>query len=220
MRYNLQTRETKGRVFDKTVYHFARVGSTNKLAFSLAEKGGKEGTVVLADEQFKGEGRTGREWFSPCGGLWFSLILRPNFLLNNTSMYPLMGATAVVRTIKKLTCLPACISLPNDILIREKKVGGVMCTIKIEERQVKFAILGVGVNLNVESFPASLQDLSTSLLLETHRLTSPLYFLDLFLEELEGLYALSQVDSLSFMDKAKEFIPQGAGIHESGYRYW
>jgi len=195
------------KIFGKIIHHFPLVESTNSIAFSLAEKGEKEGAVIIADRQLKGEGRRGKDWFSPPGGLWFSLILRPCCPPEDTFIYPLMAAAAVVKTIKKIFSCPACISWPNDIVVREKKIGGTMCRIKVEREKVEFAILGVGVNLNVEKFPPSLQNLATSLLLETGRLTYPFYFLDCFLTFLEDMYTLSQIDQNSLLEKIKKFFP-------------
>lgn len=191
----------------RAIYHFSRVESTNKIAFSLAEKGEREGTVILADEQFGGEGRRGRRWFSPLGGLWLSTILRPALPPEHTFIYPLMGAVAVAKAIKRLCSSCVYIHWPNDVMIRERKVGGAMCKIKREKEKVKFIILGVGVNLNIESFPPPLKELSTSLLLESHRPTYPFYFLDLFLNELRDLYSLSQVNQSLLMDKVQDFFP-------------
>jgi len=204
---NLQEKKPSHRVFGKRIYHFPRVDSTNKIAFSLAEKGEREGTVVLADEQFEGEGRRGRKWFSPPGGLWFSLILRPSCLPECTFLYPLMGSVAVVKTIKKLSLSFACISWPNDVIIDGKKVAGVMCKIKMESKKVKFAILGVGVNLNIENFPSYLQTSSTSLLLKIQRMIPPFYFLDFLLGELEDLYHLSKKNHFLLVDRVQDFLP-------------
>ena len=180
--------ENKKRIFGEEIYHFSVVDSTNKIAFSLAEGGKKEGTVVVANQQIKGEGRRGRSWFSPPGGLWFSIILHPSSPPVDTFIYPLMAALAIVRVIEKKYSLFTYISWPNDVMLEGKKIGGTMCKIKAKRGKVEFAILGVGVNLNVEHFPPSLSNLATSLLLETGRIVYPFYFLDLFLKVFESLY--------------------------------
>ena len=118
-----------------------------------------------------------------------------------------MGAVAVVRTIRKLSSCAAYVSWPNDVCIEGKKIGGVMCRIKVDKERVLFAILGVGMNLNVERFPTVLKDLATSLLLETHRLMFPFCFLDCFLNSLEELYVLSQVSQSSLIEIVKESFP-------------
>ncbi len=207
MSYKLPIEETKRKTLGKIIHHFPIVESTNKIAFSFAEKGEKEGTVIVADKQFKGEGRRGRKWFSPSGGLWFSIILRPPCSPEQTFIYPLLGAAATVKTIKKISSSDAYISWPNDTFIRGKKIGGAMCKLKAEKEKVKWVILGVGINLNVEHFPLSLENSATSLLLETHRLTYPFYFLDCFLTILEDLYFLSKLSQTLLINKLQNFFP-------------
>ena len=207
MSHKLSIEKTKHKVLGKAIYHFPIVESTNKIAFSFAEKGEKEGTVIVADEQFKGEGRRGRKWFSPSGGLWFSIILRPFCSPEQTFIYPLIAAATTAETIRKISSSYAYISWPNDTFIRGKKIGGAMCKLKVEKEKVKWAILGVGVNLNVKHFPSSLENSATSLLLETHRLTYPFYFLDCFLNILENLYFLSKLNQTSLINKLQNFFP-------------
>ncbi len=179
----------KPKILGKKIYHFPLVDSTNKVAFFLAERGEEEGTVVLADRQLRGEGCRGKKWFSPIGGLWFSLILRPPCLPESTSVYTLMGAVAVTKAIKEISSsCPVYISLPNDVYVKGKKIGGVMCKTKLRGEKLEFAILGIGVNLYIKRFPSSLKDIATSLLLETSQVVSPSFFLDLVLDILEEEY--------------------------------
>ncbi|RLE14604.1 hypothetical protein DRI96_01225 [Candidatus Aerophobetes bacterium] len=119
-----------------------------------------------------------------------------------------MGAIAIKQTIERI--YPSCpvqISWPNDVMVKNKKIAGVMCKIKIKGGKLKFSILGIGVNLNIEHFPFSLQDNATSLFLETRQLISPSYFLDILLDNLEILNFLSKTDLSLFLDKIKQFLP-------------
>jgi len=176
------------RIFGKKIYHFPAVDSTNKIAISLAEEGEREGTVIVADQQARGEGRRGRNWFSPPGGLWFSFILRPDSFLSETPIYPLIAASGIVESIKKIYSCFSYIIWPNDVFLKGKKVSGVMCRAKVAKNKVKFAIIGVGVNLNVEFFPSSLENLATSLFLETGKRVDCFYFLECFLKLFEDIY--------------------------------
>lgn len=195
------------KILGRRIYSFPCVDSTNKVAFTLAEKGEKEGTVVVADRQLKGEARRGGKWFSPEGGLWFSLILRPECRPESTSLYPLIASVAVIKVIEKLYSLSCRIKWPNDVLIREKKVAGAMCKIKLEKNLVKFAIVGVGVNLNVPGFPSELQNRATSLLLESSRMGESSLFLDFFLKVFEDIYIMSKNNLPDVLEKVKEFLP-------------
>ncbi|MBC7189581.1 biotin--[acetyl-CoA-carboxylase] ligase, partial [Candidatus Aerophobetes bacterium] len=159
------------------------------------------------DRQLKGEGRRGGEWFSPEGGLWFSLILRPECRPELTSLYPFIASVAVIKVVEKLYSLSCRIKWPNDVLIGEKKVAGAMCRIKLEKNFVKFAIVGVGVNLNVTGFPSELQNRATSLLLESSRMGEPSLFLDFFLKVFEDIYIMSKNNLPGVLEKIKEFLP-------------
>ncbi|GAI07617.1 unnamed protein product [marine sediment metagenome] len=90
------------RVFGKKVYSYTEVESTNEIAYRLAEQGAEEGTVVIAIEQTKGKGRADHYWFSPSGGLWLSLILRPLMLSSSISQLSLLGALGITTSIKRM----------------------------------------------------------------------------------------------------------------------
>lgn len=118
------------------IYRYGEVGSTQKIAKKLAENGAEEGTVVVADLQKEGRGRLDRKWISPIGGLYFSVILRMDVRL------PLISAVAVAKTLKKFG-LDAKIKWPNDILIKNKKIAGILI-----ECFNDHAVLGIGINMD------------------------------------------------------------------------
>lgn len=118
------------------IYRYGEVGSTQKIAKKLAENGVEEGTVVIADLQKEGRGRLDRKWVSPFGGLYFSVILKMDARL------PLISAVAVAKTLKKFG-LDAKIKWPNDILIKNKKIAGILI-----ECFNDHAVLGMGINVD------------------------------------------------------------------------
>lgn len=139
----------KTRIFGREVISYRKVDSTNDAAYELAEKGIKEGTVVLAEEQGKGKGRHGRSWQSPPkGGIYMSCVLRPRMAPNEIPRITLLAAVAVAKSIRKATGLDAMIKWPNDILVDGKKVCGILTEMKAEQDSVDFIILGIGVNVN------------------------------------------------------------------------
>jgi len=142
----------KTRVLGKEVISFKKVDSTNTVAYGLAEKGMKEGTVVLAEEQAKGKGRRGRQWVSPSkGGIYLSCILRPRGLApNEIPKITLLAAVAVAKAIRQECGLDTMIKWPNDILVNDKKVCGILTEMKAEQDNVDFIILGIGVNVNTQ----------------------------------------------------------------------
>lgn len=151
------------------IQQFGNVESTQQEAFRLAQRGAPAGTVVLAEEQTGGRGRVGRSFFSPRGGLWFSVILRPPLQPQVCLPLSLMAGVAVVEAIRRLTMLPAVLKWPNDALIGGRKVAGILAEIVAETDAVRFVILGIGVNANIpgDAFPSELRTIATSLKAES-----------------------------------------------------
>ena len=139
----------KTKVFGKAVVSYKKVDSTNDIAYSLAEKGVREGMVILADEQAKGKGRHGRSWASPAkSGIYMSCIIRPPIAPSEIPKITLVAAVAVAKAIRQVTGLEATIKWPNDILIRGEKVCGILTEMRAEQDSVDFIVLGIGVNVN------------------------------------------------------------------------
>lgn len=139
----------KTKVLGKEVLSYKKVDSTNDIAYELAEKGLKEGTVILAEEQKKGKGRHGRTWLSPSGGgLYFSIILRPRITPSEIPKITLLSAVAAAKAIREAAGLQAMIKWPNDIMINHKKVCGILTEMKAEQDSVDFIVIGIGINVN------------------------------------------------------------------------
>jgi len=167
---DLLSRLGKTRVVGRDIRVFQETTSTNDVIEKLARDGVKEGAVVLAESQTKGRGRLGRKWMSPARkGLWFSVLLRPRMRPQAITQLTIASATALVRAIRHQTGITPEIKWPNDILIRGKKVAGILTEMTAELDQVKRVILGIGVdvNLSANEFPADLRKQSTSLKIET-----------------------------------------------------
>lgn len=123
------------------------VGSTQAVAKGLAAMDAPEGTTVVAKTQSKGQGRLGRPWISPVGGLYMSLILRPQNL-SRPELTTLIAAVAVVRGIKQATGLNPLIRWPNDVMVNGRKMAGVIAEAQTFRHEVTYMIVGVGVNCN------------------------------------------------------------------------
>lgn len=145
------------------------VDSTNAAARRLAEEGAPGGTVVIAEEQTRGRGRRNRSWSSDPGkGIWFSLLLRPeNICPSLCAPLALVAAVSLARTLRVETGLPVKVKWPNDLLLKEKKVCGILTELKGEPDRVDYLILGAGLNVNhqVKDFPPSLREKAGSLYL-------------------------------------------------------
>jgi BirA family transcriptional regulator, biotin operon repressor / biotin---[acetyl-CoA-carboxylase] ligase len=176
------------KVFGKKIYAFKKTDSTNTVAYKLAEDGEQEGTVVFAEEQGKGKGRFRRTWSSPVGGIYMSLILRPEFEPLNTARVTLGAAVAVAEAVREVTNLSARIKWPNDVLVEKQKVAGILTEMKAQQDALDFVILGIGVNVNIPK--NALPKGATSLKEELNGLdVSKVELAKRILELLEGYYA-------------------------------
>jgi BirA family biotin operon repressor/biotin-[acetyl-CoA-carboxylase] ligase len=165
--------------------------STNQFAFRTAEEGAGDGTVVLAESQTGGKGRLGRRWESPPGvNLYCSVILRPPILPVNAPQLTFLSAVAVARAIESVTHLQPRIKWPNDILVHERKVAGLLNEMSAETDTVHWVVLGIGVNINMvrEQFPDDLRYPASSLLLEEGSPVSRVEFTRSLLSILDSLY--------------------------------
>jgi len=177
----------KGTIFSKSIISYQELPSTMDTASELAEEGAAEGTLVIANAQTKGRGRLGRSWESPEGkGIYLSIILRPNIPLNEIGLITLMSGVAIVRAIRKISGLEAAIKWPNDIIIKDKKVAGILTELKAEVDKVKFVVIGVGLNVNSDA--KSLPDKAGSLKELTNKKFSRVEVLSAIIKELDKLY--------------------------------
>ena len=152
-----------------------------------------EGVVVFAESQKKGRGRLGRQWHSPARkGLWFSVLLRPDLRPQAATQLTVVAATALARAIRKQTGLMPEIKWPNDILLRGKKVAGILTELSAELDHVKHLIIGIGVDVNLTStdLPADLRKLATSLRIESGQAVSRPELAAAIMRELDADYAL------------------------------
>ncbi|MBM3243906.1 MAG: biotin--[acetyl-CoA-carboxylase] ligase, partial [Candidatus Omnitrophica bacterium] len=131
------------KTFGKKVLYFDSLKSTMDMATQLALKNAGEGTVVIAEAQTKGKGRLGRIWYSPkFKGLYFSLILRPKISMDKASIITLLAGVSICEAIKDYPGEETQIKWPNDIILRNKKLGGILTEVKAELDEVNFLIIG------------------------------------------------------------------------------
>jgi len=177
----------------KTIHHFHALDSTNSKAYQLALNDAEEGEVVIAESQEKGRGRLGRHWFSPPFlNLYISIILRPKISPHQASLITLMAAVATADAIQKFSGLLPLIKWPNDILLHDRKVAGLLNEIHSEMDRIHFVILGIGVNLNMSEkmFSKEIRSVATSLKIEMGQTISRKAFLQSLLQELEKWYTI------------------------------
>jgi BirA family biotin operon repressor/biotin-[acetyl-CoA-carboxylase] ligase len=137
--------------FVKKIVYRDAVDSTQNLAISIANKPDSHGMVVIAEQQKNGRGRMKRKWLSPKGGLWLSVVLKPLIPTARITLLPFVAALAVCEAIREVTKLDAGLKWPNDVMISGKKVAGILLDISAEAEQVNYAVIGIGLNANVDS---------------------------------------------------------------------
>lgn len=163
--------------------NFKEIDSTNKMAHSFALQGFKEGTVIIADRQIRGRGRRGNIWHSPEGGLYCSIILRPNVTPKETTIFEKIAGISVWETIARLVPQRPRIKAPNDVLIKKKKVAGILIEAKGRKDRLSHLIIGIGINCwgDLGSFPSDLESRVTNLSQEAKRFITPSETLDVLL---------------------------------------
>ena len=152
----------------KRIFYFPELESTNIIAKEKAlhiTEVIDEGTIIIAEKQSAGKGRLGRKWFSPAGGIWLSIILYPQLPPSYIPRITLMTAVAAVKAIKISTQIEPQIKWPNDILINEKKVCGILTEMSAELDIINWVVVGIGINVNIDhqEFPEDIQENTISL---------------------------------------------------------
>ncbi len=168
-------------------FYHESLASTMDEAFKLGMEGAPEGTVVCAEMQTKGRGRLGRGWISPkYKGIYCSIILRPKLSPSDLSKLTLLSAVAVAEAVEGVAHIQPTIKWPNDILVKGKKLAGILTELRAEVDQMKFVVVGIGLNVNNVS--SHLIDGATSLKNETGSSFSRVQLLQEILRAFERWY--------------------------------
>jgi BirA family biotin operon repressor/biotin-[acetyl-CoA-carboxylase] ligase len=232
-----------GTRFSGHLHHFPLVDSTNTMLLAAAASGAAEGTVYLADEQTAGRGRGGHAWHSEPGtpdepaGLYVSVLAKPALQLREALWLSLATGLAAQSAIRSMSGLSVDLRWPNDLLLGDRKLGGILVETAVKPgtpAMLRYAVIGIGINLNQPSFPPELADVATSVRLATGRgqsrqalLTALLRALDFELTQLEA----QRLDLLQRFTEASSWVcgkrvrvpEQGgytgttAGLDESGF---
>ncbi len=152
----------------RQVIYYEETDSTNIRAKDAGERDGEHGALFVAERQVAGKGRRGRGWESPAGAsIYMTLLLRPEFLPGKAPQLTLLTAVAVAEAIRQVTGLTSKIKWPNDVVSRGKKLCGILTEMSTEIGCINYVVIGVGINVNQETFPEEIKDKATSLKLET-----------------------------------------------------
>lgn len=147
--------------FVRNTVELAETDSTNRVAKELAAHGAPEGTLVVATCQSKGKGRLGRSFFSPEGGIYMSMVLRPQIAAEKALLITTCGAVAVARAIEKRSGCETGIKWVNDIFVNGRKVCGILAEAGFsgEKEYPDYVVLGIGINVKKQSVPEELKDI-------------------------------------------------------------
>jgi BirA family biotin operon repressor/biotin-[acetyl-CoA-carboxylase] ligase len=183
--------------------HFSPVTqSTNTDALEAAHAAAPHGSVYFADEQLAGRGRGDHAWHSAAGqGLYVSVLLRPPIPVARLPLLPLAAGLAAADAIHATTNLAIDLRWPNDLLIGERKTGGILVEAKTESSAIAYAVVGIGINVHQRTFPADLATPATSLDIEATKSIPRQSLLVSLLKSLQG-------EALALLDPASiEAIP-------------
>jgi len=166
---DILTRLLHGNIFAKNIHHYYKTGSTNDLAMDAASAGAPEGSVFLAEQQTAGRGRGANPWHSArSAGIYCSVVLRPELPPSEVLVLSLAAGLAVHAAVQEIDQrVTPDLKWPNDLLIAGKKFCGILTEMNAEVTRVRHVVVGIGINVNQETFPPDLQDVATSLRLAT-----------------------------------------------------
>lgn len=196
-------RELNTELIGRSILFYDELDSTNNLAKRLGRKGEPEGTVVIALRQTSGRGRLNRSWISPEGGLYLSILLRPNIPVAGVPGITLLSGLALLKAVKgRFPCLDVSLKWPNDLVIKDSKLGGILCEMDGEADKISFVILGIGLNVNSD---VQITGKVTSLSREVGERIVINDLIRSVLEEFEGNYLLFLKEPAFFYEEYRSF---------------
>ena len=183
--------------------------STNTDCKKLAEQGAKHGLLCTADTQIAGRGRRGRAWESPKGtSVSMTLLLRPEIKPNQAPQLTLVMALAVARAISRISGETCSIKWPNDILMKDKKICGILTEMSAEMDYVHYVVIGCGINVNQDMIPEELEKIATSIKIETGKSYQRSELIAEILSNFEQLYQqfLIHADLSLFIEEYNRYL--------------
>ncbi len=173
----------------KEILCFRKVFSTNSISKFLANHGAEEGTVLVSEIQTNARGRSGKKWEAPDGGIWMSMILRPDIPPAKIGLITLATGVAIAKTIRSMG-VDAKIKWPNDVIVKGNKISGVLTEVNATFNQIEYIIVGIGIdsNLKLEDFSIDIRDGTTTLNEEAQSKIDENEIIAIFLNEFERIY--------------------------------
>jgi len=205
----------KGNLFGKRIHHFFKTDSTNRIALELGHASEPEGALVIAEEQTAGRGRIGRTWHSErATGIYATLLLRPKLAPVQAPLLTMLAGLSARTAITEATGVTVDVKWPNDLLVHGKKIGGILTEMHAEPSQVRFIIVGIGINVNQDKFPAEIATAATSLRAASGKEQSRADILIRLLREFENDYnRFLQEGAANIVKRFEEVSSYARGKH-------
>lgn len=201
-------------IIGRKIYYFGTIDSTQNFALELAKRPHENGSLVIADRQTQGRGRLNRKWVSPKGGIWMSILLRPNFEPSYTSLFPMATSLALAVSIEKTLKIKTELKWPNDITIKGNKVAGILIDASVESNKIDYLIIGIGINFKINpgtiSKSIKQKKYGIATLISKDQGTRPAELVQQFLLELEKTYNNILTDNVGTI--RKEWIKRSSTI--------
>ncbi len=198
------------------IYYFDTIDSTQNFALELSHRPHENGSLVIAERQTQGRGRLNRRWVSPKGGIWLSILLRPNFEPSYTSLFPMLTSLALAVAIQKTLKIKTELKWPNDVTIKGDKVAGILIDASIESNKIDYLVIGVGINFKIKPSKITSQiktgqkKYGITTLVKENQQGNPVKLVQQFLLELERYY--NNVISGSISDIRKEWMKRSSTV--------
>jgi len=196
--------ELRTNYIGKRIYYFEEIDSTQNFALQIAQNKKENGTIIIAQKQTQGKGRLNRKWISPKGGIWFSIILQPDFTIQESVLLPIVTSVALSNAIQKSLKIKTNVKWPNDLTLHGKKISGIIIDATLQSNEIENIIIGVGINYKIKSKELEKKIINTpnfygvdSLLNESQD-DQPIILVKNFIHELER-----KIDELSNGRKSK-----------------
>ena len=206
---NLVQANLHTKILGRAIEYYTQLDSTNEEAWEMIDEGVKPGTVIITDRQLSAKGRNGKKWHSKADrSLTFSVVIQPNNLSGSMSgVFSLLSGVAIVRAFQDMN-IDGGLKWPNDIMVKGKKLGGILCESKIQGKSIKWVVIGIGINVNeiADDFENDISHSATSLYLEVGDFIQRERLLAAILNHLEILLNELSEDSKSF-DIGKYWTP-------------
>ena len=186
----------KTKLFGKRIYYFDTIDSTQNFAIELGSRPQENGSVAVAHKQTHGRGRLSRKWISPSGGIWFSLVLHPEFEVSAATLFPVVSSLALAISIEKVLKIKPKLKWPNDLTLGGKKVAGILVDASVESGKIDSLVVGVGINFKInpqeveKAIKRTENYYGVDTLAKKNDKTSPVKLVQVFLYELEKLYEM------------------------------